>query len=91
MKKLYSFYRIYDGIDNYIGVTNRPINQRISSHKFRAFKENNQSILYKHIRNSSSMMYQVFDQDILTDEDARNKELMYIKFLKPSLNTYHAS
>lgn len=90
MKKLYTFYRIFDGNDNYIGVTNRPISHRISSHKFRAYKENNQSIFYKRIRKSTSMMCQVIDQDFLTLEDARDKELMYIKFLQPSLNTHHA-
>ena len=91
MKRLYTFYRIFDDSENYIGVTNQNINIRISRHKYRAYTELQQSKLYKHVRASSSLMYQIIDQDILSEADARLKELMYIKFLEPSLNTQHAS
>lgn len=90
MKKLYTFYRIFDDNENYIGVTMQKAKTRMMRHLYRANVENNQSVLYRHIRNSSSLKYQVIDQEFLTKEDAHNKELLYIQFLKPSLNTIFA-
>lgn len=90
MKKLYTFYRLFDDNENYIGMTNQPIDNRMAKHKYRALRENKQSILYKYLRSTTSMKYQIIDQEFLNEEDARNKELMYIQFLKPSLNTVHA-
>lgn len=88
MKKLYTFYRIFDDNENYIGVTSQKVKTRMMRHRYRAHVENNQSILNKHIRKSSSLKYQVINQEILSEQDARNKELMYIQMLQPSLNTY---
>ena len=90
MKQLYTFYRIFDDSENYIGVTMQKVKTRMAKHFYRAHIENNQSILYRHIRNSSSLKYQVIEQELLSKEDAHNKELMYIQFLKPSLNTIFA-
>ena len=94
MKKLYSFYRIYDDQEDYIGVTSQQINSRMSKHYYRAFMEKKQSKLSTHIRECGfppNFKYEVFDQEELTEEDARNKEMLYIKLLQPSLNTQHAS
>lgn len=90
MKRLYTFYRIFDNVEDYIGMTNQPVKNRMIRHRYRAYTENNQSILYKHIRKSSSLKYQVIDQELLSLSDARNKELLYIQFLKPSLNIAHS-
>jgi len=90
MKQLYTFYRIFDDSENYIGVTMQKAKDRMTKHFYRAHVENNQSVLYRHIRKSTSLKYQVIEQEFLTKEDAHNKELMYIQFLKPSLNTIHA-
>ena len=90
MKKLHTFYRIFDDKESYIGVTSQPVKTRMIRHRYRAHVENNQSVLYRYIRNSLSLKYQVINQEVLSEEDARNKELMYIQFLKPSLNTIHA-
>ena len=91
MKKLYSFYRIFDNAENYVGVTSQPINIRMARHYSRAFTEMHQSKMYKYFRASPQMFCQVFDQEVLTEEDARIKEMLYIKMLQPSLNTHHAS
>ena len=93
MKKLYSFYRIYDDHENYIGVTSQKMYSRMAKHYYRAFMEKKQSKLSTYIRECSfppKFKYEVFDQEELTEEDARDKEMLYIKFLKPSLNTIHA-
>lgn len=90
MKRLYTFYRIFDDNENYIGVTNQDIRSRISRHKYRAYTEMQQSKLYKHVR-ASTLMYQIIDQEVLSEDDARLKEMLYIKVLKPSLNTVYGS
>jgi len=90
MKKLYTFYRIYDGEENYIGVTSLPIEYRMYSHQYRNRHEKPNSKLYMHFRDTSFRNYEVIDQEVLTYDDACIKEMLYIKLLQPSLNTHHA-
>lgn len=89
MKKLYTFYRIYDGDENYIGVTSLPIESRMNCHVYRNRHENQNSKLYKHFKDSWFRNYEVFDREMLTREEAQDKEMLYIKLLQPSLNTHH--
>ena len=91
MKKLYTFYRIFDGEENYIGVTSQTIEGRMHRHESRNRNEKPNSKLYKHFRDTWFRNYEVFDREELTSEEARDKEMLYIKLLQPSLNTHHAS
>ena len=89
MKKLYTFYRIYDGDENYIGVTTQTIQGRMKCHVYRNKREKPNSKLYKHFRDTWFRNYEVFDREVLTKEEAQDKEMLYIKLLQPSLNTHH--
>ena len=86
-KKAY-IYKITDGIDVYIGSTNRTIEKRWEEHKQAMETENWR--LYKQMRLKEFKIEVVLEFDYVSDSQMKKLEQHYIEGLQPSLNERNA-